>query len=309
MFITDLTLAQKNTLAQELRTLIKNETIISENKLRRFLQLQKNISFLGISEIKDLLRNHYNNSTTNKLMSKIKKSVVWDTSICKMPLRTLESLFYTTNPIITTLTYNELLQLSSSNKDDSETSRKIIQNIINDKDSLYSTVVNIPKQNYVDYVDDQLLEFCLTNGYSLYTADQVMGLRARVRNINVSIFHKLEELNIYIPNKHGKNILLDVDLLHSSVSLKDIIHTAELIGANKFILTYEFADALESFKTEFRNLIHFFVLDESDEYSIYTNSCDTNKIITQYNAIIFSGNLNHCINYKINGYPYRFISN
>lgn len=317
MLIENLPLADKQALAKEIRVWIESnaqaDRILNECELRRYVK-RKKITLNGIRDIIEVLESNYTPKVVERLISKIQKSVVWDTCLCRLPLKKLNELFFESseNIIITTAMYQELVRLAySSTKNDSdvEVAKSAILNILEDTSSTHCTVVDVPPG---DYVDTALLNYCEKNGYSLYTCDFTMGLRALARGIKVTIFHDLDPFKItsYTPNPLGKNVVLGTELLEKA-TLANIVSSAEKIGANKFILTYEFVELLERapIKSRYRDLIRFLVIDDNQRYSMYIPESITEltDIVEKYNAIVLSDDMDQCMMFKMDFIPYKFI--
>lgn len=324
MLIIELALSKKQALARELRKLIEPEKAQSkrtlrETEIRKYL-CKKGLSYYGLSDIISVLKTNYSDLTVSRLISKIQKPVVWDTCICNLPTQELVDLLYNTNIdcIITTSVYEELLKLSlssSKTKSGVYNALDLIENILDDTDSRFCTIVDLPRDTCVNnYVDNQLLWYCENNNYMLYTHDYVLGLRAKSKGIDVSIFTSFDRSTLpeYTPNPDGKNIILNSDLLNI-VSVSEIVETAKEIGANKFILTNEFIENLEDgtkIKILNSELIHFLVMDDDNSYCIYLSSeetSDASELSDRYNAVVFSSSITQCIEYKMNYIPYQMI--
>lgn len=328
MLITDLSKTKREALARKLKKLIEPEgadskKLIKETQIRKFLETSEDhIEMKGISEVLSILNENYSEITVARLRSKIQKSVLWDASMCNLPLEELNYLLFKNdkNNLITLNSYKEFLKLASSTDAPNFITAQVSSiDIIHDSDSEFCTIVDLDSDE--NYVDDEILDFCEKNNYSLYTYDYCMGLRAKCRNIsNITIFNKLNAnlMEKYTPYKNGKNILLDADLL-KNCSLQDILYTAQLIKANKFILTIEFVEQLEALKentehsSNIKEIVRFFLYDFYDEnYSLYLPSCSFTNLqnfLEENNAMILSSDMNKCINYKIHFIPYRFVCN
>ena len=311
MLISDLNLTEKKALAKRLKALIepdkaKTTSITKEAKLRQYLLKVEHITITGIQEIIDLLSNHYSCITVERLKTKIQKSVVWDACLCKLSHSKLEEMFYKKfdNIIITTSVFDELFKLAFS--ENNLNARELLYNIMSDSSSELCTLVDIPRES--SYTDNQLLDFCCFNHYALYTYDYVLGLRAKCRKIDVTIFNDIDMSLIkeYVPNPSGKNIVLSDDII-GNVSLNCIITAASELKANKFILTSSFLNALDG-KCEVRDIVRFFVADNGNNYSLYiSDDMSILDISEKYNAIIFSSSLKDCIFYKTNFIDYKLL--
>lgn len=321
----ELALSRKKALARELRKLIEpdkaqSKRTIRETEIRKYLRKQ-DLTYYGITDIISVLKTNYSVANVSRLVSKIQKPVVLDTCMCNLPTQELMKMLCDNNLdcIITTSVYEELLKLSlssSKTKTGVYNALDLIEKILGDTDSQFCTIVDLPRETCINnYVDNQLLWYCEKNKYVLYTHDYVLGLRAKSKNIDVSIFWTFNKSTLpeYIPNPNGKNIILNSDLLNI-VEVTDIVRVAKEIGANKFILTNEFIESLEDgSKTKIFNfeLIHFLVIDEQNSYSTYLSSDDSEDIAElaeKYNAIIFSSNIAQCVEYKMNYIPYKLVA-
>ena len=321
MLITELSNAKKRKLARYIRKLIEPENaqsthIIKETEIRKSISKLK-LTYYGIYDLISVLKTNYSEKTISRLVSKIQKSIVWDTCLCLLSSQQLTDLFFNSKyeNIITRSVYDELLKLSLEKNDDpksSENAFRLITNILEDTDSKFSSLIDLPPDIlYNSYVDNQLLSYCEQNNYTLYTHDYVLGLRARSRNINVKIFTNFDEASIekYIPTSNGKNMILDCGLLNQ-VSLSDILATAKSIRGNKFLLTQKFIECLEnnSIKRNNRDLINFFVHDSDNNYTIYlSEKANLSKLTEEYNAIILSSDIKQCITYKNYFIPYKIV--
>lgn len=322
MLITDLDLTQKRALAKDIRRCIepdmaKTTRILKENELRRFIAKEKSLSFLGISDIISVLKTNYSKVTINRLMSKVQTSIVWDTCLCKLPVQEIEDLLYNSdkNIIITTAVLDEILKLANktSNARDYLIAQRLLYKILDDTSSEFCSIVDVPRTSYVD---DQLLSFCKANNYELHTCDYVMGLRARVRKIDVTIYNDTDfPCNAsYEPNPTGKNILLSTDLL-TKISFKEIISTLKSYQANKLVITHGLIETLENqtIRCHCRELIRFLVNDTTGKYSIYVSpeeQCDLShlhELAKKYNCFILSADISKCALYKMNYIPYKLI--
>lgn len=323
MLITELAHTNQKVLAKELRKLIepdkaKSNKVLKESEIRKFL-CTKNLTYYGISDIISVLKTNYTDKTISRLLTKINKSVVWDTCICNIPSQELTSILYNEDVenIITTAVYDELLKLSISSdakKTGIDNAFTLVSSILDDVDSNFCTIVDLPKDTcFNNYVDNQLLWYCSENNYELYTHDYVLGLRAKSRNIKVSVFTSFDESEIveYTPNPAGKNVILNVDLINMA-SIEEIVQTAKSIGAKKFILTHKFVESLEDTRVKTQNapLIHFFIFDSDNTYSLYCSedeNSDISTLVEKYNAIVLSSDIRQCLEYKMNYIPYKLL--
>lgn len=323
MLINELANSNKKVLAKELRKLIepdkaKSSEVLKESEIRKYL-CKNHLTYYGISDIVSVLKTNYSDKTILRLLSKIKKPVVWDTCICNISSQELKNMLYNSDVenIITTAVYDELLKLaisSDSKKAGIYNAYNLVSSILDDVDSNFCTIVDLPKDTCVNnYVDNQLLWYCSENNYELYTHDYVLGLRAKSKDIAVTVFTSFDESEIvkYSPNPSGKNVILNIDLINLA-SIEEIVQAAESIGANQFILTHEFVEALENIniKTQNSHLIHFFVLDTDNTYSFYlpeSETSDVSILADKYNAIVFSSDIRQCLEYKMDCIPYKLL--
>lgn len=318
MTIADLTLGEEKLLARKIRELVEpngaaTDRMTKEIELRRLILSEENIIVNGMAEICEILKSRYSDKTISRLISKIQKTVVLDCSICNLPTNDLMELIFngTQNNLITSLTFDELLNLSKKpgkskvDIDSTFNAHLLYMKILEDSTSENFTCVNIPKKTYVD---TQLIEYCTENKYSLYTYDMLMGLRAKSHHIDVTIFNKIPQEKIlhYEPSfdKDSKNIILDTDLL-KTVTLKDVILAAKSINGAKFILTSDFVSSLEPLKEtpSVKDFILFLANDISNEsYSIYLNpkesSASIAEIAKKHNAIFFTSDINKCFSFR-----------
>lgn len=321
MLITKLSLTHKQALAKEFRCFIEPDKaqttrILKENELRKFLS-SKGYSMYGISDVKIVLKTNYNSKTTSRILSKVQRAVVFDTCLCNLSIEEIKELVLKSdyNFIITTAVYKEIIKLATledethTNKS-IQTAREILSFILEDAESNYFTIINIPSSSYVD---NQLLSYCKENNYILYTHDYRLGLRAKCRNIETKIFKDFDssEVSTYVPNPAGKNIILSKDVINCT-NLNNILKAATEMKANKFILTDTFVDYIEIMKDKLyiADWIRFFVADDSDNYlsfSQYSHNNNLRDFVTDNNAIIFSADLVNCMKYKISFIPYKFI--
>lgn len=322
MLITELNLTQKRALAKDIRRCIepdkaKTTRILKESELRKFLSKEKSISFLGISEIISTLKTNYSEKTIKRLISKVQPSIVWDTCLCKLPVQDIEDMLYNSKKdiIITTAVVDEIMKLAQnwSATNNCLIAHRFLYKIFEDSDSEFCSIVDVPRTSYVD---DQLLNFCQINNYELYTYDYVMGLRARARKINVTIFTNADSDSLvsYTPNPTGKNILLSEDLL-DNVTFTEILSVAESLQANKFIIPYDFIEKLEDsiLKCRFRDFIRFLVNDKTNRYAIYSSADEKfdlehlSAFTEKNNCIILSSDVHACASYKMNYIPYKLV--
>lgn len=321
MLITGLNITHKRALAKEIRNFVEPDKaqttrILKENELRKFLT-SKGFTMYGISDVEVVLRTNYSAKTTSRILSKIQKSVVLDTCLCNLSIEEIKELILNSeyNFIITTDVYREIIKLTTLEDDTHtnksiQTAQEILGLILGDSESDYCTIIDIPSKKYVD---NQLLAYCKENDYILYTHDYVLGLRAKCRNIKVKIFIDFDSSEVckYQPNPAGKNIILGKDVINCT-NLSNILTAATEMKANKFILTHAFVEHLELMKDKFPigDWVRFFVADGSDDYLLfpqYNTKNNFKDFATDNNAIIFSTDLIHCMNYKMNFIPYKFV--
>lgn len=323
MLINELSFAKKQELARKLRKVIEPEKaqskhIIKETVIRKYLS-KEHLTYYGLFDLISVFKTNYSKKTISRLVSKIQKSIVWDTCLCHISSQELTDLLFNSDygNIITRSVYDELLKLSLTKNDDPESSEnayRLITNILEDTESNFCSIIDLPpKMLNNKYVDNQLLIYCMQNNYTLYTHDYVLGLRAKSRSINVKIFTNFDETKIeqYTPTSTGKNILLDCSLLNE-VSLSDILSRAKSIKGNKFLLTKNFIESLEPnlIKKNNRDLINFFVLDSDNTYTMYLPENETTnltELVEKYNAIVFSPSIEQCITYKNFFIPYKIV--
>ena len=315
MTTSKLALTTRKNLAQKIRKLVepegaKSKTTIKEIEIRRLFKQEVNVIITGISEVIAILETNYNEKTVARLISKIQPSVVWDASICNLEIQQLQDLFYdqTKNNIFTNLTVDELDTLTHNTSSNHEKAKFLCHAVSQDNESTFSTTVTLFKNNENSYVDTVLLKYCQINNYALYTHDYRMGLRAKSKHIDVTIFNNIDFTNIpkYTPstNSCSKHILLHSDLLNNSISLQNILSIAEKINGGKFILTTQFIEKLEKIESNelIREFIHFFLYDENSEYTIYLSESECEEKIVEiaqkYNAIIFTSNIKTAIYLK-----------
>ena len=323
MHINELSHAKQKAVARELRKLIEPEKayskrIIKETEIRKSL-IRMHLTYHGLSDLISVLTTNYSKKTISRLVSKVQKSIVWDTCLCHLSPQELTDLFFNSEyeNIITRSVYDELIKLSivkTLDTTSSENAFRLVTNILEDTESIFCSVIDLPPELLNNkYVDNQLLSYCKQNNYTLYTHDYVLGLRARSRTINVKIFTNFDQTNIeqYTPASEGKNMILDCSLLNS-VSLSDILTTAKSIKGNKFLLTQEFVESLESasVKKDNRDLINFLVSDSDCNYTIYASEKETSdlpNLTEKYNAIVLSPDIEQCITYKNYFIPYKVV--
>ena len=324
MFIADLNFTAKKGLAKELRRFIepsgaKGTKTVKENDLRKWLLAEHDISMYGISEILNVLNSHYTPPVTERLFSKIQKSVVWDTSVCKIPYNELKARFYddSTNILILSSVYDELLKLTQNKtSNDTDTASQLLLDIVNDSSSEHCTVIDIPKN--FSYTDDQLIDFCEQNDYELCTHDYVLGLKAKGKGIKPDILTNIEGQEFpYCPCNLGNNILLTKSVL-GNIDLKQLLTYASDSKCNKIIITYDFVESLDNHKGEslqaknIRDFIRFFVKDTNSSYStvLDANIVDEASAIEmalKHDAVIVSSNLKECSIFKSHFVPYKYI--
>lgn len=324
MLITELNFTHKKALAKEIRCFVEPDKaqttrIIREAELRKFFA-QKELTMHGISDVEIILKSNYNEKTISRILSKIQKPIVLDTCLCNLNEAKMEELILNSDCgfIITTKVYKEIIKLSSGDptiNSSVQTAQKLLNLILEDSESNYCSIVDIPLNDSDGYVDNQLLAFCKKNDYTLYTYDYTCGLRAKARGINVQIFTAFNKATKrkYVPDPTGKNIILSKDILRR-MRANNIIEIATELGANKFILTKEFVDYIEELKDDclISDWIQFFVADENNDYLIFTQSYSENSLLNfanNNNAIFLSADLYNCMNYKMNFVPYIFIDN
>lgn len=320
----------KRQIAKDIKKFLEPEgassstTSRTESEVKRFIEANHKISIYEIGSIKDILEAHYSERTVRRLLSKVKRCVVWDASICNVGTQKLLQLFYENEGVenlITSLTFNELLNLVKANTDNSRNAKILVNCLLNDASSNYCRTVNLVQNN--SYVDTQLIEFCEQNLYSLYTYDKCMALRAKAHRVNVQYLNPEVKQFSYTPNEYGKDILLDESVLYRS--LEQIVTHAQNLGARKFLITKSFVDALESNKelTYTQHFIHFLLADLNDgNYSTYISEHksqvvsdnekgldlqNTEKIANKYQAIIFTANYNRAFRYKCNNTSFFYI--
>ena len=325
MFLTELNFTAKKELAKELRRFIEpsgakgTRTVVKENDLRKWLLAEHDISMYGISEILNVLSSHYTPPVTERLFSKIQKSVVWDTSICKIPYNELKERFYddSKNIIILSSVYDELLKLTQNKtSNDTDTASQLLFDIVSDTLSEHCALVDIPKN--FSYTDDQLIDFCEQNDYELCTYDYVLGLKARGKGIKPDILSNLEGQEFpYCPCNSGNNILLTKSVI-SSIDLKQLLTYASDCKCNKIIITYDFVECLDNHKGETlqakntRDFIRFFVKDTNSSYSTVLDATIVDEasaieLAIKHDAVIVSSSLKECSIFKSHFVPYKYI--
>ena len=273
------------------------------------------LAFNSKEQIKTVLAINYSPEQFNPLIELIKSSAsqtVWDCSICNLDTTTISNWFYN-NPkqnIVLSPTFNELNKLSekaiNKNTDDVtkssiENAKFLVDSILNDKTSTYCKTVMLdvkPKE----YVDNILLDYCQQSNAELLTCDYRLALRARTRNIPVLAIHNIHAKTIpYKPNSSGRNLLLDSSILTSKTSLYEVVTFAEKNGANKFIITNSFVEALEKNKNDCNDFIHFLLLDEKNLYSEFRNENSEHtleSILKETRAIALVADKQNCILYR-----------
>ncbi len=309
--------AKVRQLAKNIRKLLepngaKSFTTTSESEVRKLIYKYCNTQINGMSDILSILRTNYQERTIARLKSKIKKGVVWDTSICDIPTKQLLDVFYNNKDyvnIITSLTFHELLKLA---KKGLSNAKILINCILTDTDSKYC--VTVPMAKTYSYVDTQLIEYCVQNGYALYTRDKRLMLRARSHQIPTFSFSKFTSPYRYSANESGKNIILDESVFERS--FENIIKDATVMGCGKFLITGDFVEYLEN-KEDCENIkkfIYFLLADENGDYSSYLPNCeiydlkhsdetphtpnDLIELAHKYNAIIFTADVERAFNLK-----------
>ena len=324
MFIADLNFTAKKGLAKELRRFIepsgaKGTKTVKENDLRKWLLAEHDISMYGISEILNVLSSHYTPPVTERLFSKIQKSVVWDTSVCKIPYNELKARFYddSTNILILSSVYDELLKLTQNKtSNDTDTASQLLLDIVNDSSSEHCTVIDIPKN--FSYTDDQLIDFCEQNDYELCTHDYVLGLKAKGKGIKPDILTNIEGQEFpYCPCNLGNNILLTKSII-GNIDLKQLLTYASDSKCNKIIITYDFVESLDNHKGEslqaknIRDFIRFFVKDTNSSYSTVLDAnivdeASAIELAIKHDAVIVSSSLKECSIFKSHFVPYKYI--
>lgn len=327
MSVSYLSEAETRRLAKEIRKILEpaNSTkseLILEGEIRRHISLNydSRIQINGVSDILDILASHYAPCTLKRLESKIKKGAVLDTSICNMETEDLLKLFYENGEyvnIITSLTFQEIQRLAFSGKLNHHNATVLMNCILQDVNFEYS--MTVPLQPCDTYVDTDLLDYCSTNGYALFTYDKRLTLRARSRQIRVYYLNKkIASPYHYSPNASGKDVILDESLLTSEHSLEDIISDANTLGCKRFLITRDFVEALEkeNDRRHIKNFISFLLADENGDYSYYIPSHETSAEVVpltetacevlsmealaeKYNAIVFTADPKKAFNFRI----------
>lgn len=313
--ITDLSDNKRKALAKSIKDLIEpnkaqTATLLKETELRKFLTSRGITANLG--DVVDLLKSCYSEFTVNRLISKIQQSVVWDTSLSRLTVQKLGELLYC-NPrtnIFLTSVLDELKK--KMNEDDVTNSTKfkyLYYSILSDTNSEYSTIVDYDSD--LTYTDNQILHFAKENMYMIYTYDHTLGLRAKSRQIPVSIFNKISDDLVpkYNPVASGKNLVLTPELI-SDLTLAEIIKIAHVLHANKFVLTFNFVEELEHAKNSSatREFINFFVYDENENYTIYAlceEESNFDLLCKKYNAIVLTASEDCAIMLKRLQIPYH----
>lgn len=322
MLINELPFAKKQELARKLRKLIEPDKaqtrrIIKEAEIRRFLS-KDHLTYYGLSDLISVMKSNYSEKNISRLVSKIQKSIVWDTCLCNLSSPEITDLLFNSNyeNIITRTVYDELLKLVISKDADpksSENAFRLVTNILDDTDSKYCSIIDLPPKIINDtYVDNQLLKYCKINNYELYTHDYVLGLRAKSRHISVKIFSRFEKNDIeqYTPTSSGKNMILDCSLLNN-VSLSDILITAKSLKGNQFVLTPKFIESLESIpvKRNNKDLINFLINDSDNIYTLYPEEAtsDLVELAKKCDAIVLTSSIEQCITYRNYFIPYKIV--
>lgn len=319
MLFTDLSTTKRKALAKDIKDLIEPDkaqttSLLKETELRRFLKSRGFIANLG--DVVQLLKAFYCEKTVNRLISKIQKSVVWDTSLSRLTIQKLGELLYC-NPRTNIFITPVLRELKAKiNEDDITNATKfkyLYYSILSDTNSEYSTIVDY--QGNSKYTDDAILQFARDNMYMIYTYDHALGLRAKSRQIPVSIFNKLNDTIVskYSPVSSGKNLVLTQEIA-TNISLAEIIKLAHVLHANKFVLTCDFIEELERNKNTplTREFINFFVYDENEDYtifSLYEDCSKYNTLCQKHNAIVLTSNEDCAISLKQQHVPYHIILN
>ena len=314
----------RHSIAKNVRALLEpngahgNTPSIVFHELKVLLEKQNpDMKISSYSELVDILNFHYNSQTVERLLSKLTPAIVWDCSICNISHENLKQLFYKKDivNIVTSAFFKELLNLaytqSNSYSEESQNAKFLVDAILQDKDSRFCKAVSLTPSN--TYVDTQLLKFCVTNGYKLYTQDYLLSLRARAENVDVTIFHSLENVTFpeVVSNSEGKNLILLEDLIsRSAISIDVVLSYFENVNANKLIITSQFLSTLEELKDSqdvnirknVRRYVHFLVLHP--EIVIYSKQTIV-EICNEYNAIAMSSSLKKCFDYKCLGIEYE----
>lgn len=323
----------RHSLAKNVRALLEPNGAYGTNpsmlfhELKTLLEKQNpDMKISNYSELVDILNFHYNSRTVERLLSRLTNGIVWDCSICNIPHEKLRQLFYdqeTCINIFTSATFKELLNLAyAKNNSSSDTVKQaknaqfLVDAIMNDHENSYCKAVSLKPSN--GYVDNQLLEFCINNNYGLYTQDYVLSLRAMAEDVNVTIFHTLDNVTFpeIVSNTNGKFLVLSEDLIEKDpiISIDSVLNHFQKISANKLIVTSKFLATLEEHKKSndvninknVRRYIHFCVLHP--ELILYSKN-DIIEICSEYNAITMSASLQNCFNYKCLGIEYELLFN
>ena len=317
MQITDLSTSKQKALAKDIKSFIEPDkartpALLKETDLRQFL-VKKGIT-ASLKDVIQLLESFYAEITVRRLMSKIQQSVVWDTSLVGLTIQKLGELLYRnprTNIFITSVLDELKKKMNEPDINNSNKFKYLYYSIISDTNSEFSTIVDYKSDE--DYTDNQILQFALENQYKIYTYDYTMGLRAKSRQIPVSIFNRITEVAVakYTPVPNGKNIILTPGLI-KSLTVEEVIKTAHILHGAKFVLTYDFIEELEKLKqnTSTREYINFFVYDEHENYTIYAlheENSNYELLCKKYNAIVLTDSDSCAIFLKLNQIPYHLI--
>ena len=315
MLITDLSVDKQKALAKEIKSLIEPEKaqtvrLIKETELRQFLS-KKGLT-ANMRDVIQLLQTYYaQEPTVKRLLSKIQQSVVWDTSLVGLTIQKLGELFYCnprTNIFLTSVLDELKKKMNEPDIKNSNKFRYLYLSIINDSNSEFSTIVNYESEE--KYTDTQILNYAYENKYRIYTYDYTMGLRAKSRQIPVSIFNRITEEKVpnYYPVSGGKNIILTPELLEN-LSVEEIIKTAHILHASKFVLTSEFIEKLETLKQRLsiREYINFLVFDDEEKYTTYAEGSDYETLCKKHNAFVLINSDTTAITLKQNQIPYHII--
>lgn len=315
----NLSKAKQQALARDIRSIIEPSGVNLETFKFTFHELQEHIKkstgilIKNFCQLCEILQSHYSQNTFTRLISHIKPAVVIDCSICHLSNDELKKIFYENDceNIITSLSFQEILNLANSEKVtyDVTNARFLAKAILEDTTSKYCKTVMLEEEKST-YVDTHLLDYCVATGYGLYTFDYSLGLRAKVRNINVKIFNNIEFSKglQYIPKENGMPILLSEDLL-CKIPIETVISYAKQIGAGKLLLTYQFIEQLEKMSKiqQVREYIYMFI---SNNFCIYINKEQSENLLSicnKYNPIILSSSAIKCFNYKCLGYNYKML--
>ena len=317
MLITDLSATKRKALAKDIKDLIEPDkaqtvTHLKETELRKFLKARGIIANLG--DVVELLKSCYCEKTVNRLISKVQQSVVWDTSLSRLTIQKLGELLYCnprTNIFITPVLEELKMKMGEDDISNATKFKYLYYSILSDTNSEYSTIVDY--QSDSKYTDDKILKFAKDNMYMIYTYDHALGLRAKSRQISVSIFNKLNNTIVpkYSPVASGKNLVLTPDLIEN-VSLAEIIKIAHILHSNKFVLTLSFVEELERTKNKpsTREFINFFVYDENEDYtvfSLYEDDSRYNILCQKHNAVVLTSAEDCAILLKQLQIPYQII--